>query len=251
LGQNFLIDKNILGKCLTLSNVQPYDTIVEVGPGLGTLTTGLLRAGCTVYAIEYDETLYNHLQQGLKPFFDGTLHLMKGDAVKVPLAGLPEQVYSAFKIISNLPYAITTPWLEQVLSGPLPEIVTLMIQKEASDRLWAEVGTKKYAAISIYLRSAFDLHFIHPVAPSCFYPEPAVASTLIGFKRKQQPFVFKPKTKTYIRSFFTQRRKQIQGLCNQKNEPLLVEWLYKSKIPPNTRPEAIPLEAWQALDTLI
>src|SRR5882672_6825560 len=142
LGQNFLVDGNIVRKSLALAEIAPGDTVVEIGPGLGTLTTALLEAGADVWAVERDRVLFEHLAESLAPKFPEYCHLLEGDAVEKPLAGLTEMwagcphpasailrgegtpprssVAADFKIVANLPYAISTPWMDAVLSGPLP-----------------------------------------------------------------------------------------------------------------------------------
>src|SRR3954470_4439845 len=117
LGQNFLVDGNIVRKSLELAAVRAGDTVVEVGPGLGTLTTALLEAGADVWAVEKDRTLHAHLEAQLGPQYPDRFHLLEGDAVECPLAGLPPGRSPDFKIVANLPYAIATPWLDGVLSG--------------------------------------------------------------------------------------------------------------------------------------
>src|SRR3954464_9080482 len=110
LGQNFLVDGNIVRKSLELAGIVAGDTVVEVGPGLGTLTTALLEAGAEVWAVEKDRTLHHHLTENLAPKFPATFHLLEGDAVEHPLAALPSNIAAGgFKVVANLPYAIATP----------------------------------------------------------------------------------------------------------------------------------------------
>ncbi|MGK0241012.1 MAG: 16S rRNA (adenine1518-N6/adenine1519-N6)-dimethyltransferase, partial [Candidatus Pelagisphaera sp.] len=119
LGQNFLIDGNIVRKSLELAKIQPGDTVVEIGPGLGTLTRALLDAGATVYAIEKDRRLAAHMRS-IESEFEESFHLLEGDAMDHPLAGLPEDA-GPFKIVANLPYAISTPWMDAIINGPAPQ----------------------------------------------------------------------------------------------------------------------------------
>src|SRR5688500_1492778 len=131
LGQNFLIDGNIVRKSIELAGVAHDDVVVEVGPGLGTLTSALLEAGARVWAVEKDRTLHAHLEAELAPRFPERFHLLEGDAVAHPLASLPLDLARAergFKIVANLPYAIATPWIDEVLAGPLPARMVLMLQ---------------------------------------------------------------------------------------------------------------------------
>ena len=110
LGQNFLVDANVARKSLELAEVQPGDFIVEIGPGLGALSELLLDAGCDVYAIEKDAGLFRYLDEEVYPSYPGHFHLIHGDAMDLPTASLPDDTDS-YKIVANLPYAISTPWL--------------------------------------------------------------------------------------------------------------------------------------------
>lgn len=249
LGQNFLVDGNIVHKSLALAQVAPGDRVVEIGPGLGTLTSALLDAGVEVWAIEKDARLHEHLTRTLVAAHPDRLHLQEGDAVEHPLAGLagPE---AGFKIVANLPYAIATPWLDGVLSGPLPDRMVLMLQQEAAQRYVAAPGTKAFGAISIFLQSAFAVAPGHKVEAACFHPRPDVDSYLLHLVRLPTPFVFDAPTKALIRSCFQQRRKQIAGLLRQRLPDHGAGWLQtlaQAGLPPTVRPEAIPTELWRLL----
>jgi 16S rRNA (adenine1518-N6/adenine1519-N6)-dimethyltransferase len=251
LGQNFLVDGNIVRKSLELAGVRPGDIVVEVGPGLGTLTSALLDVGAEVWAVERDRTLHAHLERTLKVSFPSTLHLLEGDAVEHPLAQLPPDRASAgFKIVANLPYAIATPWLDAVISGPLPERMVLMLQQEAAQRYVAKPGTKSFGAISIFLQSAYDVAPGHRVDGSCFFPRPDVESYLLNLVRHSQPFIFSATVKALVRSCFQQRRKQIGGLLRDRAPESGARWLAElaaAGFPKTTRPEEIPTELWQKL----
>ena len=250
LGQNFLVDGNIVRKSLELADVQSGDTVVEVGPGLGTLTTALLEAGAQVWAVEKDRTLHAHLEAELLPRFPTTFHLLEGDAVEHPLAGLPAPLAEAgVKIVANLPYAIATPWLDEVLAGPLPTRMVLMLQQEAAQRYAAQPGSKSFGAISIFLQSAYVIAPGHKVAAACFHPRPDVESHLLNLVRKPEPYVFPPAVKALIRSCFQQRRKQIGALLRSRleNESGVVGWrelLQAHGLSEQARPEAIPVAWW-------
>jgi len=255
LGQNFLVDGNIVRKSLELGQVTSGDRVVEIGPGLGTLTRALLDAGAEVWAVEKDRRLYEHLAEtlGCSP----RLHLMEGDAVEQPSAGLPTEHVAAAKIVANLPYAISTPWMVGVLnSGHLPERMVLMLQLEAAERYAAQPGTKAFGAVSIFLQSAYALAPGHRVAGSCFYPRPDVDSYLLHLVRRAQPFVFSPETQAVIRACFQQRRKQLGSLLRGTAGATLLpnavsDWLNalaEAGFPSKTRPEAVPIALWQKLE---
>ncbi len=256
LGQNFLVDKNMARRVVELAQVRKGDTVVEIGPGLGAITGPMLAAGATVFAVELDPALHGYLNKTLAANFPRNLRLLSGDAVKEPLAdfrwhGSKESV-PPFKIVANLPYAISSPWMNAVLGGPLPNAMTLMLQKEAADRFIARTGRKELGFITLQIESAFSLDKRQRVSRSCFYPPPAVDSSLCRFSLRTVPYLFSEPAKDIVRKIFTQRRKQIRGIC--KSEPRLQPWLKllkEANIPHQTRPEAIPLEMWQELDQLL
>ncbi len=264
LGQNFLVEPNIVRKSLRMAVVQPGDLVVEIGPGLGTLTRALLEAEARLWAIEYDRDLHAFLEAELAAQYPETFDLRQGDALEFPLAGLsgggtPWLHDAPFKIVANLPYAIATPWMDAVLESWLPEMMVLMVQKEAADRYTARPGTKHYGPITIFLEAAFFPAGTHKVSARCFFPAPEVDSALLKLVRREDSYTFQSATKRLIRDLFTQRRKQIGGLCRQyRDEPLgerLQEWvevhLAHLGLESNARPEQIPLDGWLALDRLL
>jgi len=251
LGQNFLVDRNIVAKSLELADVTATDEIVEIGPGLGTLTRSLAESGARVWAVEFDATLAAYLRSEVVPTAGARLQILDGDAVEHPRADIPPAVaQSGFKVVANLPYAISTPWMAEILTSPLPERMVLMLQRETADRFTAQLGTKQFGAISIWLQSAFDVLPGHPVPPGCFHPAPDVESYLLNLRRKTTPFLFGPTSRQLIRRLFQQRRKQVGSLVKKLDAPALVEWvktLADHGATPRSRPEAIPLAAWHAL----
>ncbi len=248
LGQNFLVDGNIVRKSLELAAVHAGDAIVEVGPGLGTLTRALLETGAEVWAVEKDRVLHHHLAVTLAAEFADRFHLLEGDAVEHPLAALPSgRAAAGFKIVANLPYAIATPWLDAVLTGPLPERMVLMLQQEAAQRYAAQPGTKSFGAISVFLQAAYEVAPGHKVAPACFHPRPDVDSYLINLVRRPQPFVFSTPVKALVRACFQQRRKQIGAILRGRvpeHAPVWRELLRVEGLSEQSRPEAIPPGWW-------
>ncbi len=268
LGQNFLVDGNIVRKSLELAEVKAGDTVVEIGPGLGTLTSALLEAGAEVWAVEKDRGLHAHLEETLVPQYPN-LHLLEGDAVEHPIAGLsslwagcPHPAPSdsrgegtaptpkPYKVVANLPYAISTPWMDAVLGGPLPERMVLMLQQEAAQRYVADPGSKQFGAISIFVQSAFVPDQGHKVAAACFFPKPDIESYLLNLARRPVPFVFTPEVKQLIRACFQQRRKQIGSLLRGKLPDGGATWLAGLAavgLDHRARPEDIPVQLWQQL----
>jgi 16S rRNA (adenine1518-N6/adenine1519-N6)-dimethyltransferase len=250
LGQNFLVDGNIVRKSVELARVSPGDAVVEVGPGLGTLTGALLGAGAEVWAVELDRTLFEFLASGLAALHPDALHLMEGDAVEHPLAGLPAGRAASCKVVANLPYAVSTPWMDAVLSGPLPSRMVLMLQREAAERYTALPGTRAYGAISIFLQAAYAGAPGHRVGPGCFHPRPEVDSELLHLVRREEPHVFRPEHKVLIRRCFQQRRKQIGPVLRELiagHAPQWLELLRAEGFSPSVRAEAIPVPVWVRL----
>ena len=273
LGQNFLVDGNIVRKSLELAGIKPGDAVVEIGPGLGTLTSALLEAGAEVWAVEKDRQLHAHLEESLARQYPA-LHLMEGDAVDQPLAGFNplwagcphpassggaqgegtpptiEPKHRPFKVVANLPYAISTPWMDKVLGGPLPERMVLMLQLEAAQRYVAAPGSKLFGSISIFVQSVFAADRGHKVAAGCFFPQPDIESYLLNLARRPQPFLFAPPVKRLIRACFQQRRKQIGSLLRGKLPDDGAAWLGglpSVGLDARARPEDIPVAYWQKL----
>jgi 16S rRNA (adenine1518-N6/adenine1519-N6)-dimethyltransferase len=276
LGQNFLVDGNIVRKSLELAEVRAGDIVIEIGPGLGTLTTALLEAGAEVWAVEKDRTLHAHLEATLAPRFGAQFHLLEGDAVDHPLAGVPvsSEMWagcphpastaigrgegtppasvskSSFKVVANLPYAIATPWLDAMLAGPLPDRLVLMLQQEAAQRYAAQPGSKSFGAISVFLQAAYAIAPGHKVAAACFFPRPDVESHLLNLVRKPAPFVFPAPAKALIRACFQQRRKQIGSQLRARWPEGNAGWeelLRAHGLSAQARAEAMPVPLWQEL----
>jgi 16S rRNA (adenine1518-N6/adenine1519-N6)-dimethyltransferase len=255
LGQNFLVDGNIVRKSLELGLVASGDRVVEIGPGLGTLTNALLASGAEVFAIERDPTLAAHLRDALaEPLAIGRLHLLEGDAVEHPLGPLVTDGEQGFKIVANLPYAISSPWMESILTGPLPERMVLMLQLEAAQRYNAQPGTKSFGAISVFLQAAYRIAGTHRVSRSCFHPVPDVDSTLLHLERLPQPVAFSDTTRALVRSWFQHRRKQlapqVRRACPQIVDTWM-EYLATLGVSPSARPEDVPVTGWTELEKLL
>jgi len=249
LGQNFLVDGNIVRKSLELAEVGPGDTVVEIGPGLGTLTTALLDAGAEVWAVEKDRVLSAFLGETVAPAFS-RLHLLEGDAMEHPLADLPADRAAGAKVVANLPYAISTPWMDAVLGGILPARLVLMLQLETAERFLAGPGSKLFGAISIFLQSAYAAERGHRVAAACFHPRPEVDSCLVNLVRRPDPFVFAPEVKRVVRTIFQQRRKQIGALVRGRLGDAGSTWLEElaaAGLDARARPEDIPVQLWTRL----
>ena len=251
-GQNFLIDGNIVRKSIEMADLPEGLPVVEIGPGLGTLTRRLLQAGHPVHAVEIDHGLLENLEWSLSPEIGkGRLSLQRADAVKSPLGTLPEGI-DEYAVVANLPYAISSAWLESLLAtGRLPLRMVLMLQKEALDRMWADCGTKNYNALSIFLRASFESGTRHLVSRQCFYPAPGVDSVLARMDRLPSPYLFADPTRALIRKIFTRRRKQIGSLAKReeaKECDEILTWLESEGLSPTLRPEQIEPQAWLSLE---
>ena len=252
LGQNFLIDGNIVRKSLELAEIKAGDRVLEAGPGLGTLTRTLLGAGVDLHAVEADPTMVYHLKQSLLPRWPQTFHLTEGDAVEKPLADLVNPADGSFKVVANLPYAISTPWMDAICAGPHPEIMVLMLQREAADRLTAEVGTKHWSAVTAQVALAFEKVKLHPVPGQSFNPPPKVDSCLLVLKRRPDARRFSARAREVARALFTQRRKQVGSAARKlfPGQADVTRWLAGLPaygVTALARPETIPAEAWLTL----
>ncbi len=247
-GQNFLVDGNIVRKSIKLAEIKPNENIVEIGSGLGTLTTGLLTSQATVFAIEIENDLVVNLQNTLLKQYQNTFHIIHGDAVKSPLASLVPKKNELFKIVANLPYSITTPWLDAVLNNRLPIKLVLMVQKEAADRIISKVGCKSFCPISIFSQASYEIKIAHRVSRRCFYPEPKIDSVVIELNLKTHPVVFSLTSKEMIRDIFKYRRKQIGTIIRQlSNYNFLIPIMRDNGIDLKCRPENIPNKFWHKL----
>jgi len=248
LGQNFLIDGNLVEKSISMASLPQNYPVLEIGPGLGTLTSHLLNLGHPVYAVEIDRRLEAHLRHRLVNFIEsGQLNLVRADAVKQPIGNLPDDI-SGYAVVANLPYAISSAWMEGLLgSGKLPTSMVMMLQKEATERMLASPGTKAYNALAIFLQSAYQQAGYHPVPGQCFYPAPAVASALLKMEKKTDPYLFAKETRLLIRGIFTQRRKQIGSLLKKEEQEIqqvMTSWLEENNICSTIRPEKISVDQW-------
>ena len=254
LGQNFLVDGNIVRKSVEMADIDESSHVVEVGPGLGTLTRAILSTGATVWAVERDSTLSAHIRTNVLPE-QPNLHLIEGDCLDYPRAELPiEQAQAGFKIVANLPYAVSTPWMDAIISGPLPQRMVLMLQKEAADRYVASHGSKAFGDISIFLQSVYTAHSKHLVSAQCFHPAPKVDSALLRLDLREDAVHFSAPARECIRRIFTQRRKQLGALCRRDPQPEAAQWfesIVAAGVKPTVRPEELAIEHWQELAKLL
>ncbi len=246
LGQNYLIDGNILGIIVEAAQIAETDRLLEIGPGLGALTQALLATGAPLTAIEKDPAMALHIDHTFKG-----VNLLEEDVLDVDLSNLFADGIN--KIVANLPYAVGSRFIVNALeANPLPEKMVFMVQKEVADRLTAQPGSKAYGPLAIWSQLNYEVKNIKNVSPNCFMPAPKVWSAVVRFEKRAAPLA---EVKDYaafkrlVKTTFTQRRKQI-GSNLRKNLPEFFPGLENAGIEPATRPEQITIEQWAALSQL-
>ena len=243
LGQNYLIDSNILGIIIEAAKITPSDRLLEIGPGLGALTQALLATGAPLTAIEKDQTMVAHLRARFPE-----LHLLDADVLDINLNELFAGGIN--KIVANLPYSVGSRFIVNALEArPLPERMVFMVQKEVSDRLTAQPGGKEYGLLAIWSQLNYEVRCIKNVSPTCFMPAPKVWSAVVRFEKRAVPLAEVTdyeRFKKLVKLSFTQRRKQI-GSNLRKNYPEFFPGLEKCGIDPAARPEQISIKQWVAL----
>ena len=204
LGQHFLVDENILGVIARLARLERGDVVLEIGPGLGALTSFLAERVDHVHAVELDRALERHLVERLAPY--PNVELVFGDALALDLAALTPL---ARKLVANLPYSIATPLLVESLDRlPQVELWCVMVQREVADRLFAAPATKAYGAVSVLVQLVTERVGFHPVSRSVFRPQPNVDSALVAFRRVALPARYRV-VKRVVEGAFAHRRKTL------------------------------------------
>jgi 16S rRNA (adenine1518-N6/adenine1519-N6)-dimethyltransferase len=204
LGQHFLVDENLLGVIGRLAELGPEDVVLEVGPGLGVLTTYLADRAAHVHAVELDRSLEPRLREALEGRENVELHL--GDALRLDLAALERM---PTKLVSNLPYNIATPLIVESFDGlPSIELWCVMVQREVADRFFAAPSTKAYGAVSVLVQLAAERSGFHPVSRTVFRPRPNVDSALVAFRRRDLPADY-ARVKHLVTAAFAHRRKRL------------------------------------------
>lgn len=242
--QNFLIDKNIVNKIVQSANIQCGDTVLEIGPGSGALTLAMLELGAVVYAVEIDTTASKILQKYLKDY--PKFHLIEGDFLKQNLDFLPENT----KIVSNLPYHITSPIIGRIaeISSKI-ELVIIMVQKEMADRITAKAPSRNRSSFSIFTDFYFKKKSLFSVKPPCFTPRPKVDSIILSLiPKKELPKVNKESFFGFIKKCFSQKRKKITTIIK---DPNVLQSLTTLSLNPNARAEEISTNDFIKLHELL
>ncbi len=221
LGQNFLIDSNILDKILEGANLGPQDGVLEIGPGIGTMTQAISKKVEKVIAIELDNNLLPILDETLVDC--PNIQIVHGDILKLPLGEILNYHFSdkKVKVVANLPYYITTPIIMKLLEQELPiESITIMVQKEVAERIYASPGGKDYGALSVAVQFYSNLSIITNVPPTVFMPPPNVASTVIRLDVLEKPKVEVNDRKLFFKlvgAAFGKRRKTLLNALSTGN----------------------------------
>ncbi|WFR57430.1 16S rRNA (adenine(1518)-N(6)/adenine(1519)-N(6))-dimethyltransferase RsmA [Anaerocolumna sp. AGMB13025] len=259
-GQNFLIDTHVLDKIIKAAEVTKDDMVLEIGPGIGTLTQYLCEAAREVIAVEIDKSLIPILEDTLSTYDNVTV--MNEDILKVDINKLVQEKNNGkpVKIVANLPYYITTPIIMGLFEAHVPiENITVMVQKEVADRMQSGPGTKDYGALSLAVQYYAKPYIAANVPPNCFMPRPNVGSAVIRLtlhndspvKVKDERLLFR-----IIRESFNQRRKTlVNGLNNGAEVKLpketIAEAISELKVSPTIRGEALTLEQFGRLSDII
>lgn len=221
-GQNFLIDSHVLDKIVSAAGITKYDFVLEIGPGIGTMTQYLAASARKVFAVEIDKALIPILEDTLKEF--DNVQVINQDILKVDIKKLAEEHNDGkpIKVVANLPYYITTPIIMGLFESQVPiDSITVMVQKEVADRMKVGPGTKDYGALSLAVQYYAEPYIVANVPPNCFMPRPKVGSAVIRLTRHEKPPVEVADEKLMfrlIRASFNQRRKTLANGLNNSPE---------------------------------
>jgi 16S rRNA (adenine1518-N6/adenine1519-N6)-dimethyltransferase len=255
LGQNFLADPNTARRVVALAELAPETPVLEIGPGLGSLTLALLDAGHDVVALELDDRLAQVLREVISSAGDArgrSVRVETGDACRVDLDALLDGVPGApWACVSNLPYNVAVPVVIRLLEQVPPvQRILVMVQREVGERLAAGPGDEQYGAVSVKVAYFADAKVVGLVPPTVFVPRPKVDSALVRLDRRAEPPVAVPSADdlfALVRTGFAQRRKMLRRSLVPMLGDRTPEVLAASGIEPTARPEALGLEQWAAL----
>lgn len=249
LGQNFLIDAGIVQGIVDAAQIRPGDHVLEIGPGIGTLTQGLAEAGADVTAVELDKKLPAVLAETLKAY--DHVRIVPGDILKVDIPALMGT--EPFKVVANLPYYITTPILMTLLERRLP-ITTMvtMVQKEVAERMTARPGSRSYGALSVAVQYYTEPEIVLNVPPRSFIPAPEVDSVVIACRVRSVPAVRVSEEKMFfrvVRAAFGQRRKTLANALRGGGFPKeqVRDAMERAQMDPQRRGETLSLEEFGRL----
>ncbi len=259
-GQNFLIDTHVLDKIIEKANITKEDFVLEIGPGIGTMTQYLCEEAGEVAAVEIDSNLIPILKDTLSEY--SNIEIVHGDILKVDIGALAREKNQGkpIKVVANLPYYITTPIIMGLFESHVPiDSITVMVQKEVAERMQASPGTKDYGALTLAVRYYAKPEIVANVPPNCFMPRPKVGSAVIRLKRHEHPIVQVEDEKLMfdlIRASFNQRRKTlVNGLNNAPGiflgKEKIQECLKELSVSETIRGEALTLEQFARLSNIM
>ena len=259
-GQNFLIDTHVLDKIIGSAEITKDDVVLEIGPGIGTMTQYLACAAKKVIAVEIDKALIPILEDTLSEYEN--VRVINHDVLKVDIAKLAEEENGGkpIKVVANLPYYITTPIIMGLFESGVPiDNITVMVQKEVADRMKEGPGSKDYGALSLAVQYYAEPEIVANVPPNCFIPRPNVGSAVIRLTRhKEMPVEVKDPALMFkiIRASFNQRRKTLQnGLGNAPELPYTKEQIAAAiaemGLTPTIRGEALSLAQFAQLSDIL
>ena len=256
-GQNFLIDGNVLDSIIEAAEISKDDFVLEIGPGIGTMTQRLCEEAREVVAVEIDKSLIPILEDTLFEYKNWTV--INEDILKVDIKKLSEEKNGGkpIKVVANLPYYITTPIIMGLFESHVPlESITIMVQKEVADRMQEGPGSKEYGALSLAVQYYSRPELVCVVPPSCFMPQPKVASSVITLKCHEKSPVECNEDMLFkiIRASFNQRRKTLQnGLSNgtHYSKEQIAEAIEQAGFPATIRGEALSLQDFANLTNIL
>lgn len=260
-GQNFLIDTHVLEKIIKAAEITKDDMVLEIGPGIGTMTQYLCENAREVIAVEIDKKLIPILTNDTLSMYDN-ITVINEDILKVDINALINERNAGkpIKIVANLPYYITTPIIMGLFEANVPiDNITVMVQKEVADRMQSGPGSKNYGALSLAVQYYAEPYIVANVPPNCFMPRPNVGSAVIRLTlHKSSPIKVKDEALMFrlIRASFNQRRKTlVNGLTNSAELSFSKETIAKAieelGVSPTIRGEALTLEQFAALADLL
>lgn len=259
-GQNFLIDTHVLDKIINAAGITKDDFVLEIGPGIGTMTQYLAYAAREVCAVEIDKSLIPILEDTLKEYNNVTI--INDDILKVDIGKIAKERNQGkpIKVVANLPYYITTPIIMGLFESHVPVAsITVMVQKEVADRMQVGPGTKDYGALSLAVQYYAKPYIVANVPPNCFMPRPKVGSAVIRLTRHEQPPVQVDNEKLLfqiIRASFNQRRKTLaNGLKNYEglsySKEIIEKAIAECGFSPSIRGEALSLDEFAKLTNVL
>lgn len=251
LGQNFLLDENLLDFIIKIASPKREEHIIEIGPGLGSLTERILASGAKLTAIEFDAKLFAYLAKKYKN--NDNITLINEDACKSNYTQITAN-WTDYRIISNLPYSISTPLIAKLGElEHLPLCMIFLLQKEAAMRFIAKNKTKEYGSISARIQNIYDIELVRTVAPEVFYPIPDVNSAIVRFIRKEHVPDIKTRKKidTIVKTAFLKRRKKLSNTIAHLFDGNVKEVFEQMNLNPNVRPEDLSPQDYLKLSSFL